>query len=105
MKNMNFYGINYWDHYVDLFDATYGDGAAEILGLSPESDGKYLRLYSRDNLMVNGYTFDPANYLSPLSYDVFRLACETEGDVSTTVVYQNPDWPITAGEYSLNSGN
>ncbi|MBO8479040.1 MAG: hypothetical protein IAB80_09170 [Bacteroidetes bacterium] len=28
-----------------------------------------------------------------------------EGDVSTTVVYQNPDWPMTAGEYSLTSGD
>lgn len=108
MENTCFYGINYWDHYASLFDPIYGNetsSAADVLGLSPATDGKYLRMFHNNNLAQNGYTFDPANYLSPLSYDVFRLACETEGDVSTTVVYQNPDWPVTAGEYSLNSGN
>lgn len=108
MENTCFYGINYWDHYASLFDPIYGNetsSAADVLGLSPAEDGKYLRMFHNNNLAQNGYTFDPANYLSPLSYDVFRLACETEGDVSTTVVYQNPDWPVTAGEYSLNSGN
>ena len=108
MENTCFFGINYWDHYASLFDPIYGNetsSAADVLGLSPATDGKYLRMFHNNNLAQNGYTFDPANYLSPLSYDVFRLACETEGDVSTTVVYQNPDWPVTAGEYSLNSGN
>ena len=108
MENTCFYGINYWDHYASLFDPIYGNetsSAADVLGLSPATDGKYLRMFHNNNLAQNGYTFDPANYLSPLSYDVFRLACETEGDVSTTVVYQNPDWPVTAGEYSLNSGD
>lgn len=108
MENTFFYGINYWDHYASLFDPIYGNDAegldaAAVIGLSPASDGKYLRLFHNNSLAQNGYTFDEANYLSPLSYDVFRLACDVEGDVSTTVVYQNPGWPITAGEYSLSN--
>ena len=108
MEEWYFYGFNYWTYYVDLYDNTYGtetSDAASVLGLSSEDVGPYLRLYPNDNLASGGYTFDEANYLSPLSYDVFRLACTVEGDVSTTVVYQNPDWPITAGEYSLTSGD
>ncbi len=107
MKNTFFYGFNYWGHYASLYDQIYGDGThgsgASVAGVSPESDGDHWKLAWNIDLAANGYTFDPANYLSPLSYDVFRLACTTEGDISTTVVYQNPDWPVTAGEYSLTS--
>lgn len=108
MENTYFYGFNYWEHYAPLYDAIYGTAdadAASVLGLSPASDGNNLRMYHNNSLAANGYTFDESNYLSPLSYDVFRLACTTEGDVSTTVVYQNPGWPVTPGEYSLTSGN
>lgn len=108
MKNTFFYGFNYWAHYADLYDEIYGDGTegsgSSTAGVSPKEAGDYWKLAWNISLASDGYTFDPANYLSPLSYDVFRLACTTEGDVSTTVVYQNPDWPITAGEYSL-TGN
>lgn len=49
-----------------------------------------------------GYTFEVANYLSPLSYDVFRMSTPEEGgDVSTSVVYQNPGWPVEAGGFAL----
>ena len=49
-----------------------------------------------------GYNFEVANYLSPLSYDVFRLSTPEEGgDVSTSVVYQNPGWPVEAGGFAI----
>lgn len=50
----------------------------------------------------NGYCFETANYLSPLSYDVFRMSTPEEGgDVSTSVVYQNPGWPIEPGGFAI----
>ena len=43
-----------------------------------------------------------ANYLTPISYDVFRLSTpEKGGDISTSVVYQNPGWPVGANQYAL----
>ena len=46
--------------------------------------------------------FEEANYLTPISYDVFRLSTpEKGGDISTSVVYQNPGWPVGANQYAL----
>ena len=68
------------------------------------SVSKYLRPQGKNELVNkhNGYCFETANYLSPLSYDVFRMSTPEEGgDVSTSVVYQNPGWPIEPGGFAI----
>lgn len=55
------------------------------------SNSKYLRPHFANELIItnNGYNFEEANYLTPISYDVFRLSTpEKGGDISTSVVYQ-----------------
>lgn len=65
---------------------------------------KYLRPYFNNELIkkYGGYQFEEANYLTPISYDVFRLSTPIKGgDVSTSVVYQNPGWPIGSDLYAI----
>ena len=63
-----------------------------------KSVSTYLRPYHKHSLAKDGYNFEEANYLSPISYDVFRLSTPDKGgDVSTSVVYQNPGWPVDKG--------
>ena len=68
------------------------------------SNSRYLRPHFANELIItnNGYNFEEANYLTPISYDVFRLSTpEKGGDISTSVVYQNPGWPVGANQYAL----
>lgn len=97
MKNYHTEGMNYWDEMAAQYanvDATFNPSPAEYT---------YLRPYWNNVAAKDGYTFEEANYLSPISYDVFRLSTpEPGGDVSTSVVYQNPGWPVEAGGYAIN---
>jgi hypothetical protein len=58
-------------------------------------DGKHLTLPYFDNLKNPGdrLIFHPLNenYTNP----------EKGGDISTSVVYQNPGWPVGANQYAL----
>ncbi len=66
-------------------------------------DSKYLRPYAFNELIIsnNGYNFEEANYLTPISYDVFRMSTPVKGgDPTTSVVYQNPGWPIGSNLYA-----
>lgn len=96
MKNYHVEGFNYWDkNYEDY---------AQWTAFTPvdKSVSKYLRPYHNNNLAKNGYNFEEANYLSPLSLDVFTTSTpEKGGDVSTSVVYQNPGWPVGADLYAI----
>lgn len=93
MSNYQTEGFNYWDaNSVNYPGFTTG----HIVG-SP-----YIHPYWNNAVFKDGYTFEEANYLSPLSYDIFRLSTlEEGGDVSTSVVYQNPGWPVESGAYSI----
>lgn len=97
MKNYHTEGLNYWSSmYIEYskVDDTFNPSPEEV-------NGKYLRPYWNNVAAKDGYTFEEANYLSPLSYDVFRMSTpEPGGDVSTSVVYQNPGWPVKAGGFA-----
>lgn len=91
MKNYIMEGSNFWEEVHNLYSAS----TTGVPDVSPQSMGKYLRPLWKDALAKDGYNFETANYLSPLSIDVFRLATpEKGGDISTSVVYQNPGWPV-----------
>lgn len=92
MKNYQIEGFNYWDeNYKNYPNFETG-----------KFDTPYIRPFWNNAIAKNGYNFEEANYLSPLSYDVFRLSTPIEGgDVSTSVVYQNPGWPVQAGAYAI----
>ncbi len=66
--------------------------------VSPKSASLYLRPYQiveANNKFFNGYTWTQAYYLAPIAYEHFLLTSK-DGNVSSSVIYQNPDWPVEA---------
>lgn len=103
MQNYWVEGMNYWDEFHTDFEAACAACKLNYTAPNDASVSKYLRPQAMNELVkkYNGYCFEEANYLSPLSYDVFRMSTPVEGgDVSTSVVYQNPGWPVKAGSYA-----
>jgi hypothetical protein len=96
MQNYQVEGFNYWDkNYLNYTKWTTYKPVDKTVS-------KYLRPYANNELAKVGYNFEVANYLSPISIDVFRNATPVKGgDVSTSVVYQNPGWPMEADAYSI----
>ena len=45
-----------------------------------------------------GYDWCDAHYLNPISIIHFRNTAENPGDLTTSVSYQNPGWPLVADE-------
>lgn len=98
MKNYQTEGFNWQEYQKEPY---YVKQLAAGLVVS---NSKYLRPHFANELIItnNGYNFEEANYLTPISYDVFRLSTpEKGGDISTSVVYQNPGWPVGANQYAL----
>lgn len=92
MKNYQTEGFNYWD----ANSVNYPGFTTAHVDNNP-----YIHPYWNNAIAKNGYTFEEANYLSPLSFDIFRMSTPEEGgDVSTSVVYQNPGWPVESGAYA-----
>lgn len=92
MKDYQIEGMNLWDELYTSYQKYLDDGSMIVVD---KNVSKYLRPLFQNALAKDGYTFEEANYLSPLSYDIFRLSTpEKGGDVSTSVVYQNPGWPV-----------
>lgn len=103
-------GMRYWG---SVYEGTWKDDAGRDLvvvdvdggtgNISSEAiSGVYIRPYqiSRiNNSVFNGYKFTPAHYLTPLPQSTFRQTASGEQtDLNSSVVYQNPGWPIVAGE-------
>ncbi len=69
--------------------------------MSPEANSPYVRPFQiskAENLVWDGLKFTRAHYLSPIGYTALVNASVDRNDVSTTVIYQNPGWPVRAGE-------
>ena len=104
MQNYWVEGMNYWDEFHTDFEKACEACKQTYMAPNDTSVSKYLRPQGKNELVNkhNGYCFETANYLSPLSYDVFRMSTPEEGgDVSTSVVYQNPGWPIEPGGFAI----
>ena len=92
-------GFKLWGPMQDWYDPeklTYDEGSANTV--SDPARSVYLRPYERTtvSLVYNGYRWHMAHYLSPISIEHF-LITSTNNDVSTSPIYQNPGWPMTAG--------
>ena len=53
---------------------------------------------TENNSIANqqGFLFETANYLTPISMATFRQTATNPGDFSTSVIYQNPGWDYQA---------
>ena len=104
MQNYWVEGMNYWEEYHTEYQQACAAADQVYTAPNDATVSKYLRPLATNDLVkkYNGYCFETANYLSPLSYDVFRMSTPEEGgDVSTSVVYQNPGWPIEPGSFAI----
>ncbi len=73
--------------------------------MSPKENSLYVRPFQisrAENLVWDGLTFTRAHYLSPIGYTAFVNASVDRNDLSTSVIYQNPGWPIESGEGAFN---
>ena len=102
-------GMRYWGSIydgalknADGVDYCKVDPEGGTGNMSPESDGVYIlpnRISMKNNLVFDGYNWCEAHYLNPLAQSVFRqTASGDKTDLSTSVVYQNPGWPMIDGQ-------
>lgn len=73
--------------------------------VSSATESSYLRPYrinlSGGNLVMNGYSWIAAHYLSPIAANHFTITSES-GSPSSSTIYQNPGWPRTANQGATN---
>lgn len=76
-----------------------GDGS-ENSNVSSKERSEYLRPFERYAAQpgYEGCTWKMAHYLQPIMVKQLQLTASTPGDVSTSVIYQNPYWPVTADQ-------
>lgn len=82
-------------------------GTGGTPNVSAESDSKYLRPYrivtSATNLVKDGYQWAYAHYLEPIAIQHFIITTpDGSGVPSNSVIYQNPDWPLTPNSGALD---
>ncbi len=73
--------------------------------ISPKANSMYLRPYQivqANNKFYNGYNWIEAHYLSPIAFEHF-LITSPDGNAASSVIYQNPGWPIEANGAPLGS--
>ena len=102
-------GMRYWGSIYDgtLLDADGNDRCiVDVAGgtgnMSAPEDGVYVlpnRISSVNNSVFNGFNWCEAHYLTPLAQSVFsQTASGDKTDFTTSIVYQNPGWPIIDGQ-------
>lgn len=92
----------------NLYTSMYKDYDAKGIKLRAEPDAQpnvssksnsiYLRPYQvvkANNPYYNGLNWSEAHYLSPIGFRNFLIA--SDGNAESSVIYQNPYWPIKAG--------
>lgn len=72
--------------------------------VSSRENSTYLRvnqIAKINNLLYNGYSWDPANYLDPIAAINFVTTASDPDNVETSTIYQNPGWSKIANESSI----
>ncbi|OCW93346.1 starch-binding protein [Macellibacteroides sp. HH-ZS] len=98
-------GFKLWGTMQKWYDTPAG-GSKLVYGkdnaaanVSDPALSPYLRPYeiSSRSLVMNGYKWTMAHYLSPIAVQNF-MNTSKDNDISTSPIYQNPGWSTTAGE-------
>ncbi len=73
--------------------------------VSSSSESMYLRPYrinlSASNLVKDGYKWTAAHYLEPIAIQHFLITATDPSDLTTSVIYQNPGWPLVANSGAI----
>lgn len=101
-------GFKVWGPMKDWYNnPTTGDSRLIEAGtpgrtanVSKKSESEYLRPYrvnlSASNFWVDGYKWAYAHYLEPIAINHFLQSAQTQGEIASSVIYQNPSWPMEA---------
>ena len=75
------------------------DGSNQA-NVSSKDKSEYLRPFERTSSQAayNGCTWKMAHYLNPIMVKQFQLTATSGSDVSTSILYQNPFWPVVADQ-------
>ncbi|RCW31571.1 RagB/SusD family nutrient uptake outer membrane protein [Marinilabilia salmonicolor] len=80
------------------------EGETPNVSSSTESD--YLRPYrinlDQSNRVKDGYHWTPAHYLSPIAIEHFNITATDATKPETSVIYQNPGWPMQANAGAID---
>lgn len=110
VKNYHIEGFNLWGGEIEkLYDKKLipagTPGKVPNVSSKEVSGTTYLRIYQvqdrSKNLLFDGYTWCPANYLEPIAAIHFTLTASDVEDPETSVIYQNPGWPKIASEPAI----
>ncbi|MDY3267312.1 MAG: RagB/SusD family nutrient uptake outer membrane protein [Phocaeicola sp.] len=92
-------GFKVWGEMKDWYEGEliYGLDNDKSNVSSPDRS-MYLRPYEKTNksLVLDGYKWAMAHYLSPIAISHFLITSETGADVESSPIYQNPGWPTEA---------
>lgn len=85
-------GFKVWGPIQDWYDAS------DLTKVSSQALSDYLRPYEKNGneLVVDGYKWTMAQYLSPIAAQHFLITSSDGTDVSTSPIYQNPGWSTSA---------
>lgn len=103
--NYQIEGMNLWTEMYNENFYKNADGTSKFRTLpdsqpnmSSQAQSVYVRPYQiveASNVYYNGFTWTMAHYLAPISYENFLLT-SPDGNAKSSVIYQNPGWPIVA---------
>ncbi|ULB35027.1 MULTISPECIES: RagB/SusD family nutrient uptake outer membrane protein [Proteiniphilum] len=107
-------GFRLWgSHYKPLYEAEGKIDAKKVLipapaakaNVSSPDESEYIRPYrinlTASNYVKDGYKWCEAHYLSPINIEHFRITATNPDDPSTSVIYQNPGWPLTSNSGAI----
>ena len=112
VENYQVEGFNLWGGELEKL---YVDEAGNSLlipegtsdkqpNVSNKENSSYLRvnqIVKKNNLLYDGYTCIPANYLEPISAINFTLTSSNPDDLESSTIYQNPGWSKIANEPAI----
>lgn len=109
VQNYQVEGFNLWGGEIEkMYEGelipTGTSGKQPNVSSEELSGSTYLRIYQivdKNNLLWDGYTWCPANYLEPIAAIHFTLTASNIDDPDTSVIYQNPGWPKIANESAI----
>lgn len=95
-------GIHLWNTPMESwYDNLKADGTSDA-NVSSKSLSEYYRPLEANQTTTNsfkdGFTWHMAHYLQPLPLKQFLLTASDYATVGLSPLYQNPYWPITAGQ-------
>lgn len=105
-EGINLWGPNNWEaKYATAAESGNSDrliyDGSDRANVSSPQLSTYLRPHEVLNVPTNlmygkGYDWCSAHYLNPIAIKHFRDTATDPGDLNTSVIYQNPGWPLVA---------